>query len=49
MITVTIYPVLIAPLFNKFTELPEGELRSEINALAKRVTIFDYCTEIILF
>jgi len=31
------YPTVIAPLFNKFTELPEGELRSKIEALASRV------------
>ncbi|BBN19890.1 STE24 endopeptidase [Marchantia polymorpha subsp. ruderalis] len=29
-----IYPVLIAPLFNKFTPLPEGELRAKIEKLA---------------
>ncbi|KAK8565777.1 hypothetical protein V6N12_059330 [Hibiscus sabdariffa] len=27
----TIYPVLIAPLFNKFTPLPDGELRLKID------------------
>ena len=32
-----IYPTLLAPLFNKFSELPEGELRSAINGLAKKV------------
>jgi len=30
----TIYPVLIAPLFNKFEPLPEGELRGKIETLA---------------
>lgn len=30
----TIYPVLIAPLFNKYEPLPEGPLRSAIEALA---------------
>ncbi|XP_009615410.1 CAAX prenyl protease 1 homolog [Nicotiana tomentosiformis] len=30
----TIYPVLIAPLFNKFTPLPQGELRLNIENLA---------------
>ncbi|KAL3150901.1 hypothetical protein ABBQ32_000651 [Trebouxia sp. C0010 RCD-2024] len=30
----TIYPVAIAPLFNKFTPLPEGSLRNKIEALA---------------
>ncbi|KAE8693842.1 CAAX prenyl protease 1-like protein [Hibiscus syriacus] len=30
----TIYPILIAPLFNKFTSLPDGELRLKIEKLA---------------
>ncbi|KXZ51688.1 hypothetical protein GPECTOR_11g139 [Gonium pectorale] len=30
----TIYPVLIAPLFNKYEPLPEGPLRTKIEALA---------------
>jgi len=30
----TIYPTLIAPLFNKYETLPEGSLRSKIEALA---------------
>ncbi|WCJ22725.1 hypothetical protein M5689_004799 [Euphorbia peplus] len=34
IVMMTIYPILIAPLFNKFTPLPEGELRSKIEALA---------------
>ena len=34
LIMMTIYPVLIAPLFNKFENLPEGSLRSKIEALA---------------
>lgn len=34
----TIYPTLIAPLFNKFTPLPEGELRTKIEALASRIS-----------
>ncbi|KAL3678742.1 hypothetical protein R1sor_021698 [Riccia sorocarpa] len=29
-----IYPILIAPLFNKFTPLPDGELRGKIEKLA---------------
>jgi len=33
----TIYPDLIAPLFDKYTPMPEGELRSEIEALAASV------------
>ncbi len=28
-----IYPTIIAPIFNKFTPLPEGELRKEIEAM----------------
>jgi STE24 endopeptidase len=31
-----IYPTVIAPLFNRFTPLPEGELRSAILDLARR-------------
>lgn len=30
----TIYPIVIAPLFNKFTPLPEGSLRDKIESLA---------------
>lgn len=33
----TIYPSLIAPLFDKFTALPEGELRTNIEALALKL------------
>lgn len=33
----TIYPVVIAPLFNKFTELEVGDLREKIENLAKQV------------
>lgn len=33
----TIYPDYIAPLFDKYTPLPEGELRTEIEALAASV------------
>jgi STE24 endopeptidase len=32
-----IYPTLLAPLFNRFTPLPPGELREEIQTLAERV------------
>lgn len=32
-----IYPSVLAPLFNRFTPLPEGELRDAILALAARV------------
>jgi STE24 endopeptidase len=31
-----IYPTVLAPLFNKFTPLPEGELKEAILALARR-------------
>lgn len=31
-----IYPSLVLPLFNKFTPMPEGELRSSIEDMAKR-------------
>ncbi|KVH97271.1 CAAX prenyl protease 1 [Cynara cardunculus var. scolymus] len=34
LVMMTIYPVLIAPLFNKFTPLPDGELRTKIENLA---------------
>ncbi|XP_066141674.1 CAAX prenyl protease 1 homolog [Euwallacea fornicatus] len=34
LILLTIYPALIAPLFDKYTPLPDGELRTEIEALA---------------
>lgn len=32
----SLYPTLIAPLFNRFTPLPEGELRSRIEGLLTR-------------
>ncbi|KAK9910322.1 hypothetical protein M0R45_034288 [Rubus argutus] len=34
LVMMTIYPILIAPLFNKFTPLPEGQLRQKIEKLA---------------
>eukprot|EP00735_Rhodelphis_limneticus_P003650 TRINITY_DN15143_c0_g1::TRINITY_DN15143_c0_g1_i1::g.30583::m.30583 TRINITY_DN15143_c0_g1::TRINITY_DN15143_c0_g1_i1::g.30583 ORF type:complete len:470 (+),score=80.87,sp/Q8RX88/FACE1_ARATH/54.33/4e-154,Peptidase_M48/PF01435.13/3e-52,DUF955/PF06114.8/6.5e+03,DUF955/PF06114.8/0.024,DUF955/PF06114.8/6.2e+02,SprT-like/PF10263.4/0.064,DUF4538/PF15061.1/3.1e+03,DUF4538/PF15061.1/0.049,Peptidase_M56/PF05569.6/1.5e+03,Peptidase_M56/PF05569.6/0.19,Peptidase_M43/PF05572.8/0.22,DUF3671/PF12420.3/0.75,DUF367 len=34
LVMMTIYPVLIAPLFNKFDPLPEGSLRTKIEHLA---------------
>ncbi|XP_060525827.1 CAAX prenyl protease 1 homolog [Cylas formicarius] len=34
LILLTIYPAVIAPLFDKYTPLPEGELRTDIEALA---------------
>ncbi|KAF9170646.1 hypothetical protein BGX21_008562 [Mortierella sp. AD011] len=37
LIMVSIYPTLIQPLFNKFEPLPEGELRTRIEALASRI------------
>lgn len=37
LFTAWIYPTLLAPLFNKFTPLPEGELRDGIVALAARI------------
>lgn len=32
-----LYPTLIAPIFNKFTPLPEGSLKEAIIALAKKI------------
>jgi STE24 endopeptidase len=37
LFTAWIYPTLLAPLFNKFTPLPPGELREGIEALAARL------------
>jgi STE24 endopeptidase len=37
LLTVWLYPVLLAPLFNKFRPLEEGELREKIDALAQRI------------
>lgn len=34
IVMLTLYPILIAPLFNKFTPLPEGDLRQKIVTLA---------------
>ncbi|CAJ2671271.1 CAAX prenyl protease 1 homolog [Trifolium pratense] len=34
LVMLTIYPILIAPLFNKFTPLPDGTLREKIEKLA---------------
>ena len=36
LILVVIYPVLIAPLFNKFTPLEEGSLKERLSALAEK-------------
>lgn len=38
LVMMTLYPTLIAPLFNKFTPLPEGELRESIEKLASSLT-----------
>jgi STE24 endopeptidase len=32
-----LYPTVLAPLFNKFSPLPEGELRDKIYTLAKKI------------
>jgi len=37
LVITVIYPSLIAPLFNRFSPLPEGELRDRINALAVKL------------
>ena len=37
LLILIIYPTLIAPLFNKFERLPEGELRKRILGLAEQV------------
>jgi STE24 endopeptidase len=37
LLMVIVYPTVIAPLFNKFEPLPEGELRDRILRLAKQV------------
>ena len=34
----TIYPTVIAPLFNKYEALPESPLKTNIEALASRVS-----------
>lgn len=36
LLMVVLYPMLILPLFNKLSPLPEGELRDELMALADR-------------
>lgn len=33
----TIYADYIAPLFDKFTPLPDGELKSEIESMSKSI------------
>lgn len=37
LIMVVIYPVYIQPLFNKFDELEEGDLKDKINELSKKI------------
>ncbi|KAJ2719931.1 zinc metalloprotease [Coemansia sp. Benny D115] len=37
LLAILIYPTFIQPLFNKFSPLPEGELRQDIEALAARL------------
>lgn len=37
LLTAWAYPVLLAPLFNRFSPLPDGELKERIEALAQRV------------
>jgi STE24 endopeptidase len=37
LLTAWIYPTLLAPVFNKFTPLPPGELREGIESLAARL------------
>lgn len=34
----TIYADYIAPLFDKFTPLPEGELKEEIESMSKSIS-----------
>lgn len=36
LLVLTLYPTVIAPLFNRFTPLPEGELKRRIEALLTR-------------
>lgn len=37
LLTAWIYPTLLAPIFNRFTPLPPGELKDAILALAQRI------------
>ena len=39
----TIYPVVIAPLFNKFTPLPQGPLRYRSTLNEQEITSQGYC------
>jgi STE24 endopeptidase len=38
VVMMTVFPVYIQPLFNKYEELPEGELKDAIYAMAKRLS-----------
>jgi len=37
VLTAWLFPTFLAPLFNKFTPLPDGELKDKIMALAQRI------------
>lgn len=37
LVLITVYPAVIAPLFDKYTPLPEGDLRIEIQTLASKL------------
>ncbi len=37
ILTAWIYPTFLAPLFNKFTQLEDGDLKSQIMSLAKKI------------
>lgn len=37
LLTAWIYPTFLAPIFNKFTPMPDGDLKDEINSLARQV------------
>lgn len=37
LLTMFIYPTVLAPLFNKFSDVPEGELKEQIDVLANKV------------
>ena len=39
LIAMYVYPILIQPMFNKYTPLPEGELRTKALALAKQTGV----------
>ena len=38
VVLMTVYPTLIAPLFNKYTKLEDGEVKTAIEELAKQVS-----------